>query len=163
MLPLLDTLPPGADAFDFFPGNWTVRHRCLNRRLAGCQDWTEFSGRTVVERILGGLGNIDDNILDRPESPYRAATVRKFDPASGLWSIWWYDARHPGLEPPVHGRFENGVGTFLGEDVFEGRPIKVRFLWSAITAATARWEQAFSEDAGAGWETNWIMDFERAA
>ncbi|MDQ0466576.1 hypothetical protein QO010_004371 [Caulobacter ginsengisoli] len=163
MLPLLETLPPGADAFDFFPGHWTVRHRRLDRRLAGCQDWTEFPGRTVVERILGGLGNIDDNTLDIPGRPYRAATVRKFDTASGLWSIWWYDARYPGLEPPVHGRFENGVGTFLGDDVFEGRPIKVRFIWSGITAKTARWEQAFSEDGGESWETNWIMDFERTA
>jgi hypothetical protein len=163
MLPLLDTLPPGADAFDFFPGEWLVRHRRLNRRLAGCRDWLEFSGRTVVAKLLGGLGNVDDNILDLAEGPYRAATLRKFDPASGLWSIWWYDARYPGLEPPVHGRFENGVGTFLGEDIFEGRPIRVRFLWSHITAATARWEQAFSDDAGASWEANWIMDFERTA
>lgn len=163
MLPVLDTLPPGAADFDFFPGEWAVRHRRLDARLAGCRDWTAFAGRTVVRKILGGLGNIDDNILDPPDGSYRAATVRKFDPASGLWSIWWYDARHPGLEPPVHGRFENGVGTFLGDDVFEGRPIRVRFLWSEITAGAARWEQAFSEDGGASWETNWVMDFERAA
>lgn len=163
MLPLLDTLPPGADGFDFLSGDWSVRHRRLDRRLAGCADWMEFTGRTVVERILGGLGNIDDNVLDLPQGPYRAATVRKFDPASGLWSIWWFDARYPGLEPPVQGRFEDGVGTFLGDDVFEGRPIRVRFLWSGITARTARWEQAFSTDGGLTWETNWTMDFERTA
>lgn len=161
MLPLLDDLPPGADAFDFFIGEWIVRHRCLDRRLAGCTDWTEFTGRAVTQKILGGLGNMDDNSLDRPEGSYRAVTLRKFDPASGLWSIWWFDARFPALEPPVAGRFQDGVGTFYAEDVFEGRPIRVRFLWSGISAAAARWEQAFSEDGGETWETNWLMQFER--
>ena len=162
MLPLLDDLPPGADAFDFFIGAWTVRHRSLNRRLAACADWTEFTGRTVTRKILGGLGNMDDNSLDKPEGAYRAVTLRKFDPASGLWSIWWFDARFPGLEPPVTGSFRDGVGTFYADDVFEGRPIRVRFLWSEISATTARWEQAFSDDGGATWETNWVMQFERA-
>jgi hypothetical protein len=27
----------------------------------------------------------------------------------------------------------------------------------------ARWEQAFSEDGGRTWETNWIMDYTRIA
>ena len=63
----------------------------------------------------------------------------------------------------MRGRFEDGVGTFYGEDVFEGRPIRVRFLWSDITPVSARWAQAFSPDGGETWETNWIMDFTRAA
>jgi hypothetical protein len=62
----------------------------------------------------------------------------------------------------VLGRFENGLGTFLGDDTFDGRPIRVRFIWSGIAADAARWEQAFSADGGATWETNWIMDFRRS-
>ena len=38
----------------------------------------------------------------------------------------------------------------------------VRFVWSKITANSAHWEQAFSADGGATWETNWHMDFARA-
>jgi hypothetical protein len=34
-------------------------------------------------------------------------------------------------------------------------------VWSRITREAARWEQAFSLDKGASWETNWIMDFTR--
>jgi hypothetical protein len=53
------------------------------------------------------------------------------------------------------------VGIFLADDTFEGRPIRVRSIWSDITPVAARWQQAFSQDGGASWETNWIMDFRR--
>ena len=61
----------------------------------------------------------------------------------------------------MHGGFAKGVGTFYGDDSFEGRPIRVRYLWSRITEQSARWEQAFSLDEGNNWETNWYMDFTR--
>jgi len=34
--------------------------------------------------------------------------------------------------------------------------------WSRITPASARWDQAFSFDAGKNWDTNWMMEFKRA-
>jgi hypothetical protein len=72
------------------------------------------------------------------------------------------DGRDPHrLEPPVVGGFSGGIGTFYGDDVFKGRPIRVRFQWSAITATSCHWEQAFSPDGGKTWETNWIMDIKR--
>jgi hypothetical protein len=165
---------PGADAavgpvqedgrrdFDFFVGRWAVAHRRLRHRLAGDTHWEAFAGACESRPIIGGLGNIDDNILELPAGAYRAATLRLFEPATRIWSIWWIDSRAMGLEPPVHGRFENGVGTFFSDDALDGRPIRIRFIWSAITSASARWEQAFSADGGATWESNWIMDFRRA-
>lgn len=38
----------------------------------------------------------------------------------------------------------------------------VRFDWTEVTAASARWEQAFSFDGGATWKPNWVMLLERA-
>jgi len=74
------------------------------------------------------------------------------------------DGRNPlTIDVPMRGTFAGGVGTFMCEDVFEGHPIQVRFLWSRITEESARWEQAFSADGGGTWETNWIMDFARQA
>jgi hypothetical protein len=154
---------PGVHDFDFFAGDWTVRHRQLKRRLAGDTEWVLFGGATTTRLMLGGLGNIDENVIDKPGGAYEAITLRLFDPSSGQWSIWWVDARNPGLEPPVRGCFRDGVGAFFGDDELNGRPIKVRFIWSQITAASAHWEQAFSADAGQTWETNWTMDFTRLA
>lgn len=154
----------GRGGFDFLVGRWTVAHRRLKRRLVGDTRWEEFGGMCESRPIVGGLGNIDDNVLELPAGTYRAATLRVFDPAARRWSIWWVDGRAPRLGPPVHGRFGGGIGTFHGEDVLEdGRPVLVRFTWSGITARSARWDQAFSADGGATWEDNWTMRFGRDA
>jgi hypothetical protein len=152
----------GADDFDFLIGRWTVRHRRLKRRLAACSEWETFVSTSEMRTLMDGQVNVDDNVLELPAGRYRAASLRAFDPATKLWAIWWVDGRNPHqLDPPVRGRFERGIGTFLADDHFEGRPIRVRFLWSDITPTSARWQQAFSEDGGVTWETNWVMDLER--
>jgi len=51
------------------------------------------------------------------------------------------------------------IGDFGPEDTFKGRPILVRFSWSGASTRTPRWEQAFSDDGGDTWETNWVMEF----
>jgi len=151
--------PTGVNGFDFLIGNWRVHHRRLKERLANNREWVEFEGTSIARKILGGRGNMDDNVLNLPGGAYRAVTVRTYDPAEKLWSIWWIDSRHPGpLDPPVVGRFENGVGTFYADDTFNGKPIRVRYLWTNQSDAP-HWEQAFSEDEGKTWETNWTMDF----
>ena len=91
-------------------------------------------------------------------------SLRAFDPQTRQWAIWWLDGRAPAqINVPVRGSFAEGVGVFLADDTFEGRSIRVRFTWSEITVASATWEQAFSEDGGSTWETNWKMDFEKEA
>jgi hypothetical protein len=148
--------------WDWCAGSWSVRHRRLKERLTGNTEWEEFKGTTTFWLTMGGLGNVDDNLLELPGGSYRAMTVRAFDPQSNQWLIWWFDGRNPAvLDPPVRGSFKDGVGTFLADDSLRGKPIKVRFTWSKITKATAHWEQAFSGDGGATWETNWTMDFTR--
>ena len=143
-------------------GTWWVRHRRLKERLAGSDEWEEFEGTSRAWPLLDGAGNIDDNVLEMPNGTYRAISLRTYEPWSERWSIWWLDGRTPGrLDPPVVGGFKDGVGTFIGPDTFEGRPILVRFLWSDITATTCRWEQAFSVDDGGTWEVNWIMESTR--
>jgi hypothetical protein len=150
-------------AFDFFFGRWHVAHRRLRARLVGSDDWQVFDGSCSVLPLLGGLGNVDDNLLNLPDGPYRAVTLRSFDSVSDQWSIWWLDGRRPHqLDTPVIGQFADGLGTFLARDSLNGRPILVRFTWRSADPDRPRWEQAFSPDNGASWETNWQMDFRRA-
>lgn len=153
----------GANDFDFLLGQWRVHHRRLKRRLQSCNDWEAFEGTSHMSQLMACQCNVDDNVLELPAGTYRAVSLRAFDPQTRQWAIWWLDGRNPGqLDAPVRGSFTDGVGIFDAEDCLEGRPIRVRFTWSHITAISARWQQAFSADGGATWETNWTMEFERA-
>ena len=148
--------------FDFIIGRWRVRHRRLRERLAGCHDWVEFGGQSQTTKILGGFGNLEDQYLELPEGAYRAVALRSFEAATGQWSIWWLDGRRPSvLDVPVRGGFSGGIGTFFADDRLDGQAIKIRFKWLADAGGGPEWEQAFSSDAGASWESNWIMSFIR--
>jgi hypothetical protein len=151
----------GQSEFAFLTGAWKVHHHQLQSRLTGETQWWDFEGSCRLWPLLGGEGNVDDNILNHPKGSYRGVSIRHVDPKSREWSIWWIDSRSNALDPPVRGKFENGVGTFLGADELRGKPILVRFIWSDIHTRTPRWEQAFSPDEGKSWEVNWIMHFER--
>ena len=141
-----------------------MHHRRLIKPLSNSNDWAEFEGTLVSQKVLGGSGNTDDNLLNAPGGTYHALAIRAFDERNGEWSIWWLDGRIPSasLEPAVHGRFNDGVGRFYTEDTVNGHPILVRYLWSDITPKSCRWEQAFSPDHGHTWEVNWIMRLTRA-
>ena len=149
--------------FDFLVGDWIVQHHRLKQRLAHSDEWETFTGTCHTWKLLGGQADVDDNVLNAPAGTYRAASLRSFDPATKSWSIWWLDSRHAKqVDPPVVGTFENGIGTFLANDTYNGKPILVRYIWSGITRNSAKWQQAFSADGGKTWETNWTMEFHRS-
>lgn len=151
----------GRNGFDFLVGSWKVHHRRLRERLKGSSDWEEFKGDSVDRKILNGLGNMDENIMHRETGPIHAVTLRLFDPQAQEWSLYWVTGISGILEVPMIGGFKHGLGEFYSQEVFEGRHIFSRFVWSEITTVSCKWEQAFSADGGQTWETNWVMDFER--
>jgi hypothetical protein len=152
----------GRRDFDFLVGDWTVHNRRLKTRLAGSTEWQDFTGTCTLRTILGGLGNVDDNVIESPSGVYNASTLRLFDPKTRLWSIWWFDARYPGPPgSPLQGRFENGKGLFYEDFVLDGRPTRTRFSWTPLTKDSCHWEQAISIDGEKTWETNWEMSFTR--
>ena len=151
-----------AHDFDFLFGRWAVHNRRLRRRLAGSSEWEEFAAEHVARPLLDGMGNEDEFRTDH-DGGMIGMSFRFFDPKTRLWSIYWADSRRCGrLDPPVVGSFADGIGMFEGIDTLEGKPIRVRFVWSQVETAEPRWEQAFSADGGQTWETNWIMEFSPA-
>jgi hypothetical protein len=145
--------------FDFWIGRWNVHNRYLRERLAGCDEWDEFEATSVARLLLDGLGNEDEFRTDY-RGGFVAMSFRFYDPAKERWAIYWADSRRPGtLDPPVFGAFSGDTGVFEGEDVHDGRLVRVRFVWSGVTTPTPRWEQSFSADGGSTWEPNWMMEF----
>jgi hypothetical protein len=151
----------GGHDFDFLIGSWRVHHRRLR---PGAREWVEFEGTCINRALMKGSANMEEHTLESPSGPYRALALRAHDSKTSQWAIWWLDGRYPHgpLDPPVEGRFDNGIGTFYSDYVEDGQPLRIRFLWSRITPTSARWEQAISSDAGKTWDTNWIMEFRRA-
>lgn len=149
----------GARDFDFEFGNWQVHHRL--KRPSG--EWVEFEGTSSDRPLNDGSANVEENTFHRPGGDTQGIALRTFDRKTGLWAIWWVDSRDPhgALDPPVKGRFVDGVGTFHADGVVDGKPQRTRFIWSRITSKSARWEQAFSLDEGKTWDTNWVMEFKR--
>ena len=160
---------PGIDDFTFLRGRWRVENRRLRQRFQDHHEWDTFTALQTNCALPGGIGNYDDFIAAEWRPDYVGMSLRLFNPQTGLWSIYWLDNQTGGLDgaglllAPVVGKFDNGVGVFEGTDVLDGRPIRVRFTWSGISADSACWEQAMSDDEGRSWEMNWRMLVQRIA
>jgi hypothetical protein len=147
--------------FDFL-GSWTVRHRRLRKRLAGNNDWETFEGTTRCQALLGGVVNLNESLARRETGPTAGLGLRAYDAKTDTWADWYLSAANPhAIDKPGIGRFADGVGTFLSDDIFEGRSIKVRGQFRSLSPTQAQWDQAFSPDGGATWETNWIMRYSK--
>ena len=90
-------------------------------------------------------------------------SIRMFDPTAGEWTIYWADTASPErkLTEQVVGTFKDGVGEFFGTEIFDGRKVRLRFIWKKESVDTAHWEQAYYDEAAGEWETNWTMLFTR--
>jgi hypothetical protein len=157
----------GRHDFDFLFGRWRISNRKrVNPLVADDDEWIEFEAESEAHPIVGGGGNIDT--YRAPEFPGRPGfegfTLRLHEPATGLWRIWWASSIGDGhLDEPVVGRFEDGVGIFECDDVIDSVPLRVRYTWTVETWDSLRWEQSFSFDHGASWDTNWVMESTRIA
>jgi hypothetical protein len=150
----------GMHDFDFEFGEWRVHHRV---KRPDNQPWLEFDGTCTTRSLMDGAANVEEHRFTKPNGVTYGVAIRLFDAKTHQWAIWWVDSRYPlnPLDPPVVGRFENGVGTFYSDSTLDGKPTRIRLIWSQITPTSAHWEQAYSSDAGKTWETNWIMDLQR--
>jgi hypothetical protein len=118
---------PRMHDFDFLIGSWEVDHRRLTHRLAGADEWEHFAGTAVCRKVLDGVGNVDEITMLALGSV--GMTVRLFNHATRPWSLHWASSLTGVFEPPVVGGFDNGIGHFYGDDVHDGGPIRVRYVW----------------------------------
>jgi hypothetical protein len=153
----------GQHDFDFEFGTWQVRLRRLLNPLSGSSTWVELEGRSTVRRVWDGRANLGELVVGNETTHIEGLSLRLYDPESREWSIHWANSRNGELGPAMIGRFENGRGEFYNQELFEGRAVYVRFIFSDVRPTTFRLEQAFSSDGGRTWEPNWIAAFTRLA
>jgi len=148
----------GQRDFDFAIGTWHTRLKRLVRPLTGSTKWVELEGTTVVRKVWDGRANLAELTVDSPDGPIHVLSLRLYNPQSRQWSLNSANSRTGTLSVPTVGEFKNGRGEFYDQEVFEGRMILVRNVWSDITADFCRFEQSFSDDGGKTWEVNWIAE-----
>ncbi len=155
----------GRQDFDFLFGEWRIANRKRANPLAeGDTEWQHFESRAVTRPIFGDQGNFDTYSARAfpGRGFFEGFALRLFQVDTGLWRIWWTSTASDGLlDPPLVGRFVDRQARFEGDDTIADRPLRVRFDWKNISPLSARWEQAFSFDEGASFETNWIMELTR--
>jgi hypothetical protein len=144
----------GQRDFDWEIGEWTTRLSRLRPPLSGSSTWVKYEGVTVVRPVLGGSANLVELKVEGPAGRIEGLSLRLYDPDARQWSLNF--AGGGVLTRPVYGEFKGGRGIFYGQDTLGGRAILVRFIISDVTANSARFEQAFSDDGGITWEVNWI-------
>ena len=151
----------GQHDFDFMIGTWDAELKRLDRPLTGSTRWIEFKGVQITRNVWDGRANLDEFYVDSTDLEIEGLTLRLYNPKTHEWNLYWANARRGLVDPPVVGRWRDGRGEFYGNDTHEGKPILVRYVWSDITADSARFEQSFSIDGGGTWEPNWICLLKR--
>lgn len=152
----------GAHDFDFHFGVWKTHIHRLLKPLTGSTKWADYDGSSIVSKIWGGRASLLELEVDGPTGHIEGMGLRLFNPQSHQWSLNWVNGgSDPFMTTPMVGKFANGQGRFYDQEEFDGRIIMSRNGFSNITPNSSHFEQAFSDDSGKTWETNWIMTFNR--
>jgi hypothetical protein len=147
--------------FDFLEGSWKFHLKRLKQRLVGSNEWVEFDGTTVCRKVLDGRAEVEEMNVDSTDNHthIQGLALRLYNPDSHQWSIYWVNGADGVLEPnPMVGQFSNGRGEFYNQQVYAGRAVYARFVWSGTTTNSPHFEQSFSTDGGKTWEVNWITE-----
>jgi hypothetical protein len=150
----------GQHDFDFEIGTWKT-HLELNARIGhpftGPNTWSEYEGTSVVRKIWNGKGNIVELEADGPTGHVEGLNMHLYNPQSHQWSLNFANGKVGTIGVPTVGEFHDGRGEFYDQETINGRVMLVRNIWSKITPNSCHFEQAFSDDGGKTWESNWVV------
>lgn len=151
------------DGFAFLIGTWRTHYRRLLHPLAHDNHWYSCDGTSVVRPFWTGSGNLEDGDIHCPQATIDGVTLRVYDASTKQWQLWFGTQALGLLSPPQRGSFDShGVGVFLAPDTWHGKHVIVRYRWS-VRDGHPYFEQAFSQDHGKTWETNWTTVYDRAS
>lgn len=147
----------GRHDYDFMSGRrWSLVGKKRVGRFIGSTKFEEMKGFETSRRI-GEMGMIEEVVFPDWRPDYKLVILRLYDPSTKRWSI--YDAHNPKeISPPLHGTFHRGLGIFVGDDVIDSVPVKVRYTWTCDWKHP-RFQQEFSNDGGKTWEIDWNIEF----
>jgi len=159
--PATSARPDGSHDFDFNIGTWHTHIRTLKQPLSGQTEWNEMRGTVTVNPIWNGKAQVEEIEADGAAGRFEGMTVFLYDPAAHQWRQYFSDSDDGSMETPSVGHFEHGRGEFYSQELYKGRAVLVRGIWTVTSADTHSYEQDYSDDGGKTWEANFIADLTR--
>jgi hypothetical protein len=139
--------------------------RCTFSRLvhplSASNEWANYDGTAVVSKVWNSSASLFELDVSGPAGQIEGMGLRLYNPETRQWSLNWANSSDGVINKPIIGEFKVGRGEFFDQEEFNGRMILARNSFSHITPNSSRFEQAFSNDGGKTWETNWVMTFTR--
>ena len=151
----------GQHDFDFHFGTWKTHIKSLDDPLSGTTKWTELNGMVIDRKVWDGRANLEEIELDGPDGHFEGLTLFLYQPASHEWNQTFVSSGDGILNPTMTGSFKDGRGVFYDQEIYNGRTILVRGVWSDITPDSYSYEIAYSADGGKTWEPNFIARLTR--
>ena len=154
--PVASAMRDGQHDFDFSVGTWKTHITRLQKPLSGSTTWIKMEGTKTERKIWNGRAHLEEIEADGPTGHMEGLTLFLYNPQAHQWSQTFASSKDGTLGSPVIGSFKNGRAEFFGQDTLNDKTILVRAVWSDITQDAHKFEQAFSDDGGKTWETNFI-------
>jgi len=151
----------GQHDFDFNIGVWKTHIRRLLHPLTGSNDWVDLNGTVYVRKVLNGRAQLEEIEADGSIGHFEGLTLFLYHPEAHQWAQYFASADEGVVNQPETGGFTDGRGELYDQELFNGRMVFVRFVWSDITPDSHHVEQSFSNDGGKTWEPNFVATLTR--
>lgn len=153
-VPPLTPLPTETARFDFWIGEWTC-------------EWEGGRGRNQVRRSHDGWV-ILENFDGSPGMNLRGTSVSVYDLDLAQWRQTWVDNQGSYLD--LIGGWEDDpadgdgprMALYMARTV-AGKSLRMRMLFTHITADAFDWQWQASTDEGDSWQDRWSIRYTRAA
>lgn len=121
-----------------------------------------MDGKSKAYKLWNGKGNLTELESDGPDGHLELLALRLYNAQAHQWNLTFATSKGGVLGlPALAGEFKNGRGDFYDQEPYNSKTIWVRFSVFPISPDAMQSEQAFSDDGGKTWETNWINKYTR--
>jgi len=151
----------GQHDFDFEIGTWKSHISRRLHPLTGSTTWVEMEASVVIRKVWNGRANFMELVADSPAGHLEELNLRLYNPQSHQWSFNFASRSDGTMNRPMIGEFKDGRGEFIDQEIFRGKTILVRHVFTDITPDSHHFEQAFSDDGGKTWEPNFVATLTR--
>jgi hypothetical protein len=143
----------GARDFDFNLGTWHTEITRYPDPFASRPATVHLAGTVTVRPVWDGRALLEEIEAEGPNGRWEALTLFLYNPAARQWSQYFANAKEGRFtSAPLIGAFKDGVGELYAQDVFEGRTILVRGVWSDIRPDSHTYRESYSSDGGRSWK-----------